>query len=247
MKMNWIAPIFAGALAMPAAALDLNAMSATERAQFRAEVRAYLMDNPEVIMEAVELLRNREADQQAQDDLSLVSDNAAEIFEDGYSWVGGNPEGDIVLVEFLDYRCGYCKRAHTDVAKLLEADGNIKLIVKEFPILGEQSVLASRFAVATKQIAGGAEYKALADALMSFSGDVSLASLRRLASGFGLDADAIEARMNSDEVTAEIAATRALAQKLAISGTPTFVMHDEMLRGYLPFEQMLEMVRAKRG
>lgn len=247
MKSRLIAPLLAASLALPAAALDLNAMSEEERAMFRAEVRSYLMDNPEVIMEAVELLQDREAQAQAQADLTLVSDNADEIFNDGYSYVGGNPDGDIVLVEFLDYRCGYCKRAHGEVEALLESDGNIKLIVKEFPILGEQSVLASRFAVATKQIAGGESYKAINDALMLFQGEVSLPALRRLASTFGLDPDAIEARMNTDEVTQEIAQTRALAQRLKISGTPTFVMQDELLRGYLPFDQMQALVAEKRG
>ncbi|MFK7834798.1 MAG: DsbA family protein [Sulfitobacter sp.] len=238
---------FAALIALPVAAMDLKALTDEERAQFRAEVRAYLMENPEVIMEAVEQLQNREAEAQAQADLSLVSDNAEAIFNDGYSWVGGNPDGDITLVEFLDYRCGYCKRAHDEVAKLLESDGNIRLIVKEFPILGDQSVLASRFAVATKQIAGGDSYKAMADALMEFNGDVSLPALRRLATTFGLDADAIEAHMESDDVTQEIAQTRALAQQLRISGTPTFVMQDELLRGYLPYDQMKALVNEKRG
>lgn len=251
MMHRLIAPVFAAAfaaaLALPAGAMDLTELSDAERAQFRAEVRAYLMDNPEVIMEAVELMQSREAEQQAQADESLVSDNAAAIFDDGYSWAGGNLDGDIVLVEFLDYRCGYCKKAHSEVAKLLETDGNIKLIVKEFPILGEQSVLASRFAVATKLVAGGDSYKAMTDALMAFNGDVTLASLRRLASTFGLDSDAIEARMDSEEVTREISETRALAQKLKISGTPTFVLHDELLRGYLPYDQMQAIVAEKRG
>lgn len=242
-----IAPALATSLALPAAALDLNEMTPEERAQFRAEVRAYLMDNPEVIMEAVELLQQREADQQAQSDLALVAANADEIFNDGYSWVGGNPDGDVVLVEFLDYRCGYCKRAHNEVARLLEEDGNIKLIVKEFPILGEQSLLASRWAVATKQVAGDDSYKAMADALMTLNGEVTLPALRRLASTFGLDADAIEARMDSEDVTQEIADTRALAQRLQISGTPTFVLQDELLRGFLPFEGMMERVDAKRS
>jgi protein-disulfide isomerase len=234
-------------LALPAAALDLDQMSDAERAAFRAEVRAFLMENPEVIMEAVAVLEQRQEQAQLQADQSLVSDNAAEIFDDGYSFVGGNPDGDITLVEFLDYRCGFCKRAHAEVAKLLETDGNIRLVVKEFPILGEQSLLASRFAVATKQIAGGEAYKGLTDALMTLEGDVNLRNLRRLASTFGLDADAIEARMNSDEVTAEIARTRALAQRLQITGTPTFVLQDELLRGYLPYDQMQALVDEKRG
>jgi protein-disulfide isomerase len=241
------AVVLAAALALPASAMDLTELTEAERAQFRAEVRAYLMDNPEVIMEAVELLQSREAEAQAQADVNMVSDNAAAIFDDGYSWVGGNPEGDITLVEFLDYRCGYCKRAHGEVAKLLETDGNIRIIVKELPILGEDSVLASRFAIATKQVAGGDAYKAMNDALMAYSGSITVPAMRRIAETLDLDADAIEARMDSEEVTQEIAQTRALAQTLQISGTPTFVVHDEMLRGYLPYDQMRAIVDDKRG
>jgi Protein-disulfide isomerase len=241
------AVVLAAALALPASAMDLTELTEAERAQFRAEVRAYLMDNPEVIMEAVELLQSREAEAQAQADVNMVSDNAAAIFDDGYSWVGGNPEGDITLVEFLDYRCGYCKRAHGEVAKLLETDGNIRIIVKELPILGEDSVLASRFAIATKQVEGGDAYKAMNDALMAYSGSITVPAMRRIAETLDLDAGAIEARMDSEEVTQEIAQTRALAQTLQISGTPTFVVHDEMLRGYLPYDQMRAIVDDKRG
>jgi protein-disulfide isomerase len=198
-------------------------------------------------MQAVEILQNREQQAQVQADVDLVTQHADAIFNDGYSWVGGNPDGDIVLVEFLDYRCGYCKKAHSEVAQLLESDGNIKWIVKELPILGDASVLASRFAVAVKQVAGGDSYHTVADALMSFQGDITLPSLRRLGSTFGLDMDAIEARMNAPEVTAEIEQTRALAELLKISGTPTFVMKDELLRGYLPLDQMQAMIAEKRG
>ena len=235
------------AMALPASALDLSEMSDEQRAIFREEVRAYLMDNPQVIMDAVAVLEERQQAAQAQADLSLVTDNAEEIFNDGYSFVGGNPDGDITLVEFLDYRCGFCKRAHGEVAKLLESDGNIRLIVKEFPILGEQSLLASRFAVATKQVAGPEAYKGLNDALMTMNGEVNMRSLRRMASTFGLDADAIEARMDSEEVTNEIRRTRELAQRLQITGTPTFVLQDELLRGFLPFDEMMALVEEKRG
>ncbi|KIN60845.1 Outer membrane protein [Sulfitobacter noctilucae] len=247
MLQRFIAPVLAATLALPVAAEDIKAFTDAERAQFRTEVRAYLMENPEVIMEAVEALQAREAQAQEQADFSLVSTNANAIFDDGFSWVGGNPDGDITLVEFLDYRCGYCKRAHDEVSELLSADGNIRLIVKEFPILGDQSVLASRFAIAVKQVAGDDSYKALHDALMAFNGDVTVPALSRLASTFGLDADTIVAKMDSDEVTREIAETRALAQRLQISGTPTFVLKDELLRGYLPADQMKALVADKRG
>ncbi|QUJ77490.1 thioredoxin domain-containing protein [Sulfitobacter albidus] len=246
MKKLLLSTAFA-TLALPALAADLKEMTDEERAQFRAEVRAYLFENPEVIMEAVDILREREAEQQARADIDLVTQYADQIFNDGYSYVGGNPDGDITLVEFLDYRCGYCKRAHGEVAELLETDGNIRLIVKELPILGDASVLASRFAVAVKQVAGDDSYKAVGDALMSFNGEITMPALRRLGATFGLDMDAVEVRMGSEDVTAEIAATRQLAAALAISGTPTFVMHDELLRGYLPLDQMQLIVDEKRG
>lgn len=241
------AALSAALFAAPLQALDLSAMTDEERQLFREEVRSYLMENPQVIMDAVAALEAQQAEDRAQADGDLVAQHADEIFNDGYSWVGGNPDGDITLVEFLDYRCGFCKRAHGEVMKLLESDGNIRLIVKEFPILGDQSVLASRFAVATKQVAGDDSYKAINDALMSFDGQITLPALRRLAETFELDMDAIETRMDSDEVTQEIAATRELAQKLRISGTPTFVLEDEMLRGFLPYDQMRAVVDEKRG
>ena len=224
--------------ALPGQALDLDSMSNAEREAFRAEIRSYLLDNPEVIMEAVAVLEQRQAQAQAQNDVELVKANEQALFEDGHSWVGGNPEGDITLVEFMDYKCGYCKRAFPEVNDLLEFDGDIKLIVKEFPILGEQSELASRFAIATLQTLGDEAYAQIHDALMVFTGDITQTALNRMAEGFGLDAAAIQAEMDSDAVTKVIAENRALAQRLNISGTPSFVMEDQMLRGYLPLDEM---------
>ncbi len=228
-------------LALPAQALDLDSMTDAERAAFRDEVRAYLMENPEVIMEAVAVLEQREADAQAQSDKDLVAANADALFDDGHSWVGGNPDGDITLVEFLDYRCGYCKRAHPEVTNLLKEDGNIRFIVKEFPILGEQSVTASRFAIATQQVAGDDAYHAVSEALMAYSGDITEPALRRMAEPLDLPVDDIIAAMGSEEVTAVIEENHALGRALQISGTPSFVMENQMLRGYVPQEEM-EMI-----
>ena len=249
MPMTNLLPAMLGLalLSAPALALDLGQMTDEERALFREEVRSYLMDNPEVIMEAVNALEERQAAAQAEADLTLVSDHAQAIFDDGFSYVGGNPDGDITLVEFMDYRCGYCKRAFSEVEKLLETDGNIRFVVKEFPILGEQSMLASRFAMATKLVEGDDAYKSVHDALMTFNGDITLPALRRLAESFDLNASDIEARMDDEEITAQLRTTRALAQQLRISGTPTFVLEDEMLRGYIPFDQMELIVADKRG
>jgi len=241
-----IGPVVAMSLALPAAAMDLKALTDEERALFRAEVRAYLMENPQVIMEAVERLQTQEAEQQAQADLNLVSDNAAAIFDDGYSFVGGNPDGDITIVEFIDYRCGFCRRAHPEVAELVSSDGNIRVITKEFPILGEQSLMASRFAVATKIVEGDAAYKQVSDALIALRSDVTPASLGSLASAFDLDGDAIFAEMESPAVQQVLSNNRALGDRMQISGTPTFVFGDEMVRGYVDLAQMRAIVAAER-
>lgn len=236
-----------GLTTLAAPAVDLSTMTDAERQIFREEVRDYLMENPQVILDAVQALEDRQAEAQAEMDFDLVADNAEAIFDDGFSWVGGNPNGDITLVEFMDYRCGFCRRAHNEVATLLEQDGNIRWIVKEFPILGEQSLLAARFAVATKQIAGTDAYGVVHDALMTMNSEVNEMVLRRLAGALSLDADAIFDHMPSAEVSDELRATRELANRLLISGTPTFVLQDELIRGFVPAEQMLDMVNDKRG
>ena len=241
------AAVLACTVALPVHALDLQNMTAEERAIFRQEVRAYLMEQPQVIMDAVNQLEARQQQDAAQADLTLVSDNAEALFNDGYSFVGGNPDGDITLVEFLDYRCGYCRKAHTEVAKMLETDGNIRLIVKEFPILGEQSVLASRFAMAVKQVAGDEIYKAVNDALMTLPGEISMPTLARLGKTYDLDMALVEDAMNGPEIADQLAQTKALAQRMRITGTPTFVLQDEMLRGYLPYDQMMLVVNDKRS
>jgi len=233
-------------LALPAQALDLDNLTEAERATLHSEIRAYLLENPEVIMEAVAVLEERQAQGQAQADVDLVRANSDAIFNDGHSWVGGNPEGDITLVEFMDYRCGYCRRAVDEVNGLLEEDGNIRFIVKEFPILGEESVLASRFAIATQQVAGDEAYKSVHDALMAYNGAMNDTGFTRLADSLGLDANAIVAAMDSEAVTEVIAANHALGQRLQISGTPSFVMGDQMLRGFLPQDAMQDIANDIR-
>ncbi|MFY0632607.1 MAG: thioredoxin domain-containing protein [Vannielia sp.] len=244
------APLLAATLALtalPAAAFDVAAMSDAEREAFRAEIRAYLLDNPEVLMEAIGVLEERQAADQAQGDVALVASNADALFNDANSWVGGNPEGDITIVEFMDYRCGYCKKAFPEVEELIKADGNIRFIVKEFPILGEQSVVASRFAIATLQVAGPEAYKKVHDAMMGQRGEFTEAALTSLAEQAGADPAPILAAMGSDEVSAVIAENHALAQAMQISGTPTFVLEDQMLRGYVPLEAMMGLVKEVRS
>lgn len=245
--MHRLLPIIAAALMASPAAADLENMTDAERAAFREEVRAYLLDNPEVLMEAIGVLEQRQAEEQATADEEMVERHASALFDDGVSWVGGNPDGDVTMVEFLDYRCGYCRQAHPEINDLVESDGGIRYVVKEFPILGEQSLLASRFAIATRNVEGDEVYKDVHDALMTMRADVTMPALERLADQFDLDAEAVLAAMEAPEVEAEITANRALAQAMGISGTPTFVVGDQMLRGYLPLEQMMQVVEDARA
>ncbi len=233
-------------LALPAAAFDVGAMSPAERDAFRAEIRDYLLENPEVIVEAIGVLEAREAERQEQSDADLIAENAEALFEDDHSWIGGNPDGDVTVVEFLDYRCGYCRQAHPVIGELLATDGNIRLIVKEFPILGEASTRASRFAIATKLVEGGEAYAALHDELMTMRGEMGTAPLTRLVEEMGFDAAAIAERAETEEVTRIIEENRALASRMRINGTPSFVVGERMLRGFLPLEGMEAVVADAR-
>lgn len=235
------------AAAAPATALDLGALTDAERDAFRAEVRAYLLDNPEVLMEAIGVLDARDQAAQIGADKELVAANRASLTNDPQSWVGGNVSGDVTVIEFMDYRCGYCRQAFQEVEDLVSTDGNIRFILKEFPILGEQSVLASQFAIATRQLHGDDAYKGVHDALMTLRGDVTEVSLTRLAEGFGFDPAPIMAKMASPEVMAVIAANHDLADRLRITGTPTFIFEDQMLRGYVPLDSMMRLVDGIRA
>lgn len=236
-----------GLAATSASAFDIDAMTEAERESFRSEIRNYLMENPEVLMEAIGVLEERRAAQAAAQEEILLDQYRAAIFEDDHSWIGGNPDGDVTIVEFLDYRCGFCKRAYPEVKALLEGDGNIRIIVKEFPILGPESELASRYAIAAKKIEGDAAYSAVHDALMEWQGPVNAGALGRIAATAGIeDHEAILAEMDSEETTAIIAENRMLAQALNINGTPSFIMGESLVRGYVELEDMQSIVAGIR-
>lgn len=232
--------------ALPLAALALPAaaeMTGADRSAFRAGVRAYLTGNPEVLMEAIAVPEERQAATETAGDQALVADNALAIFDDGHSRVGGNPDGDVVMGEFIDCRCGYCRRAWPETEQPVADDGQVRRIIQEPPILGPGSELSSRFAVAVLQLDGPEACKQTHDALRAeATGD----SLARLALQLGLDTAAIMARMTAPEVTAVPQANRTLADKLGIGGTPTYVMGDTMVRGHVPPGGMQGIVAGAR-
>ena len=245
-----IRSIFAAAvvicLGTQAFAADLADLSDADRAAFRDEVRAYLLENPEVIMEAIQVMKDRDSANEVQNDAALIQYNATALFNSATDWVGGNKDGDITIVEFMDYRCGYCKKAHAEIAELVKSDGNIRFILKEYPILGEESDLASRFAIAVHQIGGDAAYMTAHETLMVMRADVTIEALDKISVDLGLDPAAINARMQTPDVAAVIAANRALGDIMQINGTPTFVVQKTLVRGYVPLDGMREIVEGER-
>ena len=232
------------AVAQPAMS---SPFSETDRAALHAEIRAYLLEHPEIVMEMIQLLEEKQRVATEEGDRALIASNAAQIFDDGFSWVGGNPEGSFTVVEFLDYQCGFCRKAQPELTEMIESDGDIRLIVKEMPILGPGSELAARAAVATLITRGPEAYATLHDRLMELKGEITDVSLDQALAEVGLDPAAIRPAMQDPEVDRRLAATRELAATLAISGTPTFVFDDRMVRGYLPLAQMRDLVGEVRA
>lgn len=230
----------------PPALAQQSTTPGDDRAAFGEQVRAYLLENPEILVEMLALLEERQQAGAAAGEEAAIADNAAALFDDGFSWVGGNPEGSVTIVEFSDYQCGFCRRAHPEVQELVQSDGDIRLIVKEMPILGPGSDLAARAAVAALMEEGDDAYARLNDALMTLEGPVTEESLDRALRDADLDIDAIRERMEDPEIARRLDETGALAQELGISGTPTFVFGDRMLRGYVPMDGMRELVAELR-
>ncbi|MEL6583607.1 MAG: DsbA family protein [Pseudomonadota bacterium] len=228
------------------APVPLNQPLGLDRETLHAEIRDYIIRNPEVLVEAFDVLEQRQQLAEAQADFARVRDNAEALWSDPNSFVGGNLDGEIVIVEFLDYKCGFCKRAHPEVKALIERNDDIKLIRKEFPILGPESILASRAAISVLLNDGPEAYASMSDSLMSFGGRVTENVLRRFAERAGADADAMMAKMEDVEVSRIIQSNRALGQRLGISGTPSFVFGERLVRGFLPLPQMEETVTLLR-
>ncbi|MEM9146663.1 MAG: DsbA family protein [Pseudomonadota bacterium] len=240
--------LFAVAAPAPATAQSLPDMTTLDEAQRNAlhgEIRAYLLENPEIIMEAIQVLEQQRRDAERFAERGLVDGHREALFNNPHDWVGGNPEGPITLVEFSDYRCGFCKRAHPIIAELLERSPDVRLVVKEFPILGPDSVTAGRMAMAAHDLEPE-KYKALNDALMTYRGNLTEAAAYRIANEVGYDIAALKAHAGSDEIDARLRQNYELASALGVQGTPSFVLENQILRGFLPLEDMLARVAQAR-
>ena len=241
-----IASIWFLAFSSISIAMDINNLTNADRKVLQKEIRRYILENPDIIFEAADIVRKREAALEVQEDEELIQSNFNEIFYDNYSYVGGNPDGDITIVEFVDYKCGYCRKAAELVRELIAKDDNIRFVVKEFPILGEASLVSSKFAIAVKNIGGPEKYKVAHDILLALTAEPTEIYLRRIAKELELNPEELFEAMQSDLVTQEIDQTGELAQKLQISGTPTFILGDQFLRGFVPLEILSKAIQSER-
>ena len=241
-----IATIWFLAFSSISIAMDINNLTNADRKVLQKEIRRYILENPDIIFEAADIVRKREAALEVQEDEELIQSNFNEIFYDNYSYVGGNTDGDITIVEFVDYKCGYCRKAAELVRELIAKDDNIRFVVKEFPILGEASLVSSKFAIAVKNIGGPEKYKVAHDILLALTAEPTEIYLRRIAKELELNPEELFEAMQSDLVAQEIDQTGELAQKLQISGTPTFILGDQFLRGFVPLEILSKAIQSER-
>lgn len=207
----------------------------------------YLRNNPEIVIEAINILRQREQAAETADARNVIAARGPELFNDTATPVAGNPDGDVTLVEFFDYRCGYCKRVFPTVKKLIKDDGNIRFVFKEFPILGPASVYAARAALASH---GQGKYLEFHDALMASKGALTEDGVLRIADSVGLDRGKLLEDMNRNEAEYDrvFARNRDLAQALKINGTPAFVAGDVVVRGaadYASMKNVIAQIRSK--
>ena len=241
------------ALALGAAAFAPPLQAQESRADLEAVVKDYLAAHPDEVGEIVkdyfikhpeavgqilaELLKRRpgaaaSSAKPAIDRSAAIADNAALIFASPHQATLGDPNGDVTLVEFFDYNCGFCKRALADTLALIHDDPRLKLVLKEFPILGPGSTEAARVAVAVRmQDKGGETYLAFHRALLSGPSPVNEAKALAVARDQGLDMDRLQRDMASDEVATTLSEDMKLAQALGFTGTPSYVVGKETVRG----------------
>jgi protein-disulfide isomerase len=204
------------------------ALGGTQRKEIEGIVKDYLAKNPEILVEMQNALEAKEYERQAQRTAAVIKENAKEVFQPASSPIVGNSKGDVTVLEFFDYNCGYCKRALGDVARLIEKDKQVKFILKELPILAKGSEETAKVALAAKM---QGKYWEFHRAMLGSTGQANEASALRAAEKIGLDMTKLKKDMASPAVQKEIDDTQALAKKLGVNGTPYFLIADKIIPG----------------
>jgi len=232
----------AGAVRAPAQSRAAG-FSDSEKTQISNMVTDQLVNNPAVLRQALVSLDEFQKQEQRQVAVQSIRDNAKQIFRSDYSHVAGNEKGSVTMVEFFDYNCPYCKRSTPDVTKLLDTDSDLRVVLKEFPILGPGSVYASRAAIASRK---QDKYWKFHLALMGNRGRLNKAKVDRIAADVGLDVEQLKKDMEAPEVAAAIAESHDLANKMGIRGTPAFIIADRLIPGALGYDALQAQISEVR-
>lgn len=218
-----------------------------QRSQIESIIKEYLVSHPEVLEEASEELGKRQAAAQAEKHQQAIKDNADIIYNSPRGVTVGNKNGDVTMVEFFDYNCGYCKRAMTDMMELMKDDPNLKVVLKEFPVLGPPSVEAAQVAIAVRmQDPTGKKYLDFHQKLLGGRGQADKARALAAAKDAGLDPAKIEKDMNSPEVRATIEESFKLAESMGMNGTPSYVIGKQVVVGAVGLETLRQKVAQAR-
>jgi protein-disulfide isomerase len=240
-----LATVAAAALILaPAAA---RALSDADRPAIEGIIRDYLMKNPELLRDVMKELEKRQEAAEEKKRVEAIKTHSAVLNESPRGVVIGNPRGDVTLVEFFDYNCGYCRRAITDMLELVKNDPKLKIVLKEFPVLGPSSVEAARVAIAVRmQDKGGAKYLDFHRKLFAARGEVTRDRALAAAREAGLDMTRLERDLQSPEINATLEESATLADALALSGTPSYVIANEVVPGAVGYAALKAKVDAVR-
>ncbi|MDB5406995.1 MAG: hypothetical protein JWL84_1907 [Rhodospirillales bacterium] len=230
-------------MAAPALSRADDAISPAQREGIEKIIHDYILKHPEVMIEALQSAEDRDRASAEARSRQAVAARRSELQGDTTSPIAGNPKGDLTIVEFFDYRCPYCKQVEPAINALLREDGRVRLVYKEFPVLGPDSVYASRAALASRK---QGKYTKFHDAMIATKGALDTAVVLQLAAGAGLDIDRLKADMTSPDVEGAIKQNFALAQALEIRGTPAFVIGDEMVPGAVDIATLRQKIAAAR-
>jgi len=237
--------LFAAFAAVIALSAGTAAAQTLPREEVEKIVREYILKNPEIVRDAIIELRRREEQAETQLRSDALKSHQAKLFNSPRGVVIGNPKGNVTLVEFFDYNCGYCKKALGDISELLKNDPNLKIVLKELPILSPGSVEAARIGIAVR-IQDQTKYLAFHRILLGGRGEANAARALAAAKEAGLDVERIKKDMNSPEVEATLQESAELAEALKVSGTPTYVLADQVIPGALPYERLTLAIAAVR-
>jgi protein-disulfide isomerase len=247
-KLRLLLPaLFALAFCATPPAASAQSFSDGQRGEIQTIIRSYLVAHPEVLEEAMAELNKRQAAAEAEKHEASVAQNSDAIFNSPRGVVLGNKDGDVTFVEFFDYNCGYCKRARTDMLDLMKADTKLKVVLKEFPVLGQGSVEAAQVAVAVRmQDPTGKKYLDFHQKLLGGRGQADKARALAVAKELGFDMARIEKDMASPEAKATIEENFKLAEDMGMNGTPSYVIGKHVVVGAVGLDGLREKISQAR-